>query len=453
MKKIDFTGLRHFNLGRALRRLGQSFTEGWYVKGDAASGDRMRLLACNYTSNVIANLVGGTFWTGFLLLLNADDAFVGTISIICTAANLLQFLMPLILERFPRRRTMLTLFRGASYFLNVALMGIIPLFPVGRQLKLLTVAVTVFLVNLINAFISPGLSIWHIQSVPNNVRRQFYSIITMTVGAVVAVVNLAGSKLMDAMTAAGMEYQGVLIIRGITVVLCAVEIYLYFHIREYPYETPKEKFGLKELFCEPFRHPLYLRTVAVAFLWCFAANVPSSYYTVYLLRNLNVSYSYITVISMLNVPVVLLLTPIWRKVLVKFGWFKTLYVAMSVYLVHYLLLSMVTRGTMFLYPTANMLAYVFAIGINLAFTGIPYVNMPEKRQTVFIGFYSSVTNCAALLGVTVGKYFVLSTEKMNLHFLGITFTNKQALMWLTAGLLVLATAGIWWIDRKTPRSD
>ena len=165
------------------------------------------------------------------------------------------------------------------------------------------------------------------------------------------------------------------------------------------------------------------------------------------------SYSYITVISMLNVPVVLLLTPIWRKVLVKFGWFKTLYVAMSVYLVHYLLLSMVTRGTMVLYPTANMLAYVFAIGINLAFTGIPYVNMPEKRQTVFIGFYSSVTNCAALLGVTVGKYFVLSTEKMNLHFLGITFTNKQALMWLTAGLLALATAGIWWIDRKTPRSD
>ena len=42
---------------------------------------------------------------------------------------------------------------------------------------------------------------------------------------------------------------------------------------------------------------------------------------------------------------------------------------------------------------------------------------------------------------------------MNLHFLGITFTNKQALMWLTAGLLVLATVGIWWIDRKTPRSD
>ena len=235
MKKIDFTGLRHFNLGKALRRLGQAFTEGWYVKGDAASGDRMRLLACNYTSNVIANLVGGTFWTGFLLLLNADDAFVGTISIICTAANLLQFLMPLILERFPRRRTMLTLFRGASYFLNVALMGVIPLFPVSRQLKLLTVAITVFLVNLINAFISPGLCIWHIQSVPNNVRRQFYSIITMTVGAVVAVVNLAGSKLMDVMTAAGMEYQGVLIIRGITVVLCAVEIYLYFHIREYPY--------------------------------------------------------------------------------------------------------------------------------------------------------------------------------------------------------------------------
>ncbi len=143
MKKIDFTGLRHFNLGKALRRLGQAFTEGWYVKGDAASGDRMRLLACNYTSNVIANLVGGTFWTGFLLLLNADDAFVGTISIICTAANLLQFLMPLILERFPRAERIYPV-PGGLWFSERGREGVIPLFPVSRRLKPLRRAIRRF---------------------------------------------------------------------------------------------------------------------------------------------------------------------------------------------------------------------------------------------------------------------------------------------------------------------
>ena len=61
------------------------------------------------------------------------------------------------------------------------------------------------------------------------------------------------------------------------------------------------------------------------------------------------------------------------------------------------ILALVTKGTLFLYPVALILAYVFAIGINLSFTGIPYVNMPAKNQTMFIGFYSSAANLAALL--------------------------------------------------------
>lgn len=453
MKRPDFSALREFNFRRAAKKLSNSMVEGWYVKGDAMSQDRLRLLMCNYTSNIIANLVGGTFWTGFLLLLNADDAFIGTMSMIGTAANMLQFLAPLLLERFPRRKAMLTVLRGILYVLNVAFVCVIPLFPVGAQFKLTMLAITILLVNIINALIAPGLTIWHVQSVPNNVRQQFYSLITMTVGAVVALVNLAGSAVVDFMTARGMEYAGFAIVRVVAFILCAVEMVLYSRIKEYPYESSGRSFSLKELFTEPFKHKLYLRTVAVAFLWCFAANIPSSYYTVYLLRDLGVSYSYITVLSMLNVPVVLLLTPAWRKVLGKFGWFKTLYVAMAVYLMHYVILALVTKGTLFLYPVALILAYVFAIGINLSFTGIPYVNMPAKNQTMFIGFYSSAANLAALLGVTLGKYFVLFTEKMHLDMFGFMVGNKQALMLVTAALVAAATIGVRAIDKKTPQDQ
>jgi hypothetical protein len=453
MKKPNFSALKEFNFRHAAKRLSNLALEGWYVKGDAMSQDRMRLLMCNYTSNIIGNLVGGTFWTGFLLLLNADDAFIGSMSMIATAANMLQFLAPLLLERFPRRKAMLTVLRGILYILNVAFVCVIPLFPVGAQFKLTMLAITILLVNIINAIISPGLTIWHVQSVPNNVRQQYYSLITMTVGAVVALVNLGGSAIVDIMTARGMEYAGFAIVRGIALALCAVEMVLYSRIKEYPYESSGRSFSFKELFTEPFKNKLYMRTVAVVFLWCFAANIPGSYYTVYLLRDLGVSYSYITVLSMLNVPVVLLLTPAWRKVLGKFGWFKTLYVAMAVYLAHYIILAMVGKGTLFLYPVALILAYVFAIGINLSFTGIPYVNMPAKNQTMFIGFYSSVSNLAALLGVTLGKYFVLFTEEMHLNIFGFMMGNKQALMLVTAALLVGATIGIRAIDKKTPQDQ
>lgn len=450
MKKLNFEAIKEFRLGRAARHIKGAMSEGWYVKGDPMSQDRGRELVCNYTSNIIANLVGGTFWTGFLLLLNADDGFIGTMTMISTAANMLQFLAPLLLERFTKRKKLLSALRALMYLINVAFIGVIPLFPAGNQFKLTMLAMSVLIVNVINAFIAPGISIWHVQSVPPNVRQYFYSVITMTVGAVVALVNLAGSKLLDVMTAHGMEYEGLLVIRGVALALCAVEIFLYLKIREYPYESSGATFRIRDLFTLPLKNKRYLRTVAVAFLWCFAANVPGSYYTVYLLRNLNVSYSYITLISMINVPVVLFLTPVWRKVLSKNGWFRTLYLSMAVYLGHYVLLALVGENTRFLYPVAMILAYVFAIGINLAFTGIPYVNMPENNQTVFIGFYSSISNLAALLGVTLGKYFILFTEEMDWNILGFHLMNKQLLMVVTAVLLAAATLGIRWIDRSLP---
>jgi len=279
--------------------------------------------------------------------------------------------------------------RGALYFLNVLFVGVIPLFPAASQARLTMLAITVLTVNILNAVISPGISVWHVQSIPQSVRPHFFSVITMTVGAVVAVMNLAGSKVVDFMTARGMAYEGFLILRGVAAALCVVELVLYSRINEYPYESTGAKFRLRDLVLEPMRNKLYLRTVAVTFLWNIAANMPGSYYTVYLLRNLGVSYSYITVISMINIPVTLLLTPVWRKVLARHGWFKTLYLSVGVFLLHFLVLACVTKKTLVLYPLSQVMAYVFAVGINLSFTGIPYVNMPEKRQTAFMGFYAS----------------------------------------------------------------
>jgi len=328
------------------------------------------------------------------------------------------------------------------------MIGLIPMFPVGHQAKLYMTGIGVLIVNMINAFIAPGLSIWHIQSLPNRVRKSYFSLITMTVGAVVAICNLLGAKMVDIFTAHDMQYEGLLALRIVAAVLCAIEIYLYFHIKEYPYESSGEHVKVTDLLVKPFKEKVYLLTVCVTFLWNVTANIPGSYYSFYLLRDVGVSYSYITLISMINVPIVLFFTPLWRKVLSRFGWFKTLYTAMSVYMIHYLILALVTKSTVWIYPISQLLGCFFAVGINLSFTGIPYVNMPEKNQTVFIGFYSTMANFAALIGVTIGKYFILSTEHVNFSFLGMNFGNKQLIVVLTGALMSLAVLGIHMISRK-----
>ena len=77
-------------LRRAAYSLRSTFVDSWYF-GDEESKSRLCHLKYTYNSNIVANLVGGNFYTGLMLLLGADDGFIGLVSMFVTGANLLQF--------------------------------------------------------------------------------------------------------------------------------------------------------------------------------------------------------------------------------------------------------------------------------------------------------------------------------------------------------------------------
>ena len=245
--------LTHPDFRAAGRRVSEMITAGWYTKGDPSSGDRMRLLFYHYEANIVANWIGGTFYTGLLLLLQADDGFIGTMSMISSGANMLQLFAPLLMERFPRRKKLLIFLRLAIMFFNIVLLGLIPLFPIGQQAKLTVFAATVLLMNVLNAFFGPGFSVWTMQSLPERVRGSFFTVITMTVGAVVAVFNLMGSALVDFCAAHGQEYVGLLILRALCVVMLVADTISYSKIKEYPYPGSDRKFTVKDMLLSPLK--------------------------------------------------------------------------------------------------------------------------------------------------------------------------------------------------------
>ena len=80
---------------RMLHSLGKIVHDGWFVEGDEQSNtSRRALLKHNAMANIIANLIGGNFLTGLLLLMQADDAFIGIIPMLTFAGNLMQLLSP-----------------------------------------------------------------------------------------------------------------------------------------------------------------------------------------------------------------------------------------------------------------------------------------------------------------------------------------------------------------------
>ena len=404
-----------------LGKLRDSLISGWYTPGERMSQDRACLVISNYTTNIVANLIGGSFYTGLLLLMDADDNFIGTMSMIGVAANMAQMFAPLLLERFTQRKKLLMTVRAITMVINILVVGLIPLAPVPHQAQLTMLGICVAVVNFAGSLISPGLSIWHIQSVPPRVRTSYFSLVTMTVGPIVAICNLGGSAIVDMFKARGNEYGGLMALRIIALALYVVDFCMYAHIKEYPYENAGSKFTLRDLFT--------------------------------LLKNMNLSYTYITAANLINVPVVLLLTPVWGRFMKGRSPFRVLWIGMLLYVVYYIGLAFVTENSLILYPIMLVWGFVMVIGINLPFASIPYINMPKEHQTVFMGFYYAVANFAALIGVTIGKYFVGATENVTIEFMGCPMVNKQYLLLLTGALIAGAAFLVRRIERTTPYED
>ena len=424
------------------------FTDGWYF-GDEDSKSRACHLQFNYTNNLICNLVGGNFFAGIMLLLNADDGFIGLMSIFIYAANSLQIFAPLLLEHFPKRKKLLIGLRLLAQSIQIVFLGAIPFFPVESRIKLVLFGVAVLIHNILFALISPGLSVWHIQFIPQNIRVRYFSLLSMTNGILVALFNFLGGYVVDLFKSIGLDVWGFEVVRFFALLLLVYDLFLLSRMKEEPYEQAKERVKISNLFLLPLREKKYLRTVAIVFIWSMIANIPGSYYSVYLLRDIQVSYSFITLINTLNVPILILLTPVWSRFLRRNSWLKTCNLSIMLYALHYFLLGCVTKANyMWLYPMTLIYAFVLAVGINLSFTNIPYINIPKDNQTLFIGFYSTMSNLGALLGVTIGRQFVTTTEALVLFGAG----NKQLLMYSVCILMLLGAAAIFLL-RKGVREE
>lgn len=422
--------------GASITRLYRKFETHWMVPGDDSSADRFVLIQYNITANVIANLVGGNFFAGLMLLLKADNSFIGLMTMIIFGANLLQLFSPYVLERFERRKKLLIGLRVAMQSINIVFIGIVPLLPLSYSTKLTLLALSVFLVNALGALMSPGYSVWHMAHIPQRVRVSFFSVVSMLNGIFVAVMNLAASRVLDSFKQAGNELLGLELLRIVALAIAVYDIYLLIKLRELPRTAPGRKIKFTDLVVKPWKERVYLRTVLVVVMWSMIANIPGSYYTVYLLKDLNVSYSYITLINMMNVVVLIAFTPLWRKLFSRRSWLKPLSWAMMLFAPHYLMLALVSPQLMWLYPVGSIWAYICMVGISLAFTSVAYVNIPHENQTLFIGFYSTMSNLGALVGAFLSRTFMTAFEGTSFMLLGIPFGEKQVMM-MAVGFLML----------------
>ena len=155
------------------------------------------------TSNTF--LTAGIFHTAFLIANDIDIVKVGIISFIPFLANTFSIFSPFILERFERRKGILTLGRLLYYTLYILGVTLLPLVK-GQNAKVISFAVIVFISNVINALTVTGYAAWHVNHTQQG-RADYISYMQTLSYVFTGIVLIASSLIADKLRDLHMKIQ------------------------------------------------------------------------------------------------------------------------------------------------------------------------------------------------------------------------------------------------------
>ena len=149
-------------------------------------------------------------------------------------------------------------------------MGItlLPVFVKDPTLKVVGFGCIVFIASLINALITSGYTVWHLNFIPDDVRAKYFSFQQITSMVFAAITLLTSSSIADALSGTPHELEIITTFRYIAYVLAIIEMVIMLFPKEYPYPQT-EKVRFKNVFVLPFKNKPYMFTMSLIAMWHF----------------------------------------------------------------------------------------------------------------------------------------------------------------------------------------
>ena len=423
-------------------------------KNDPLAKSRANISIGNLFATSWTVITANVFFVGFLRTVGATDTRIGTINMIMISCGLLQLVSPLILERFQTRKRYLLAMRGLHAVLNLGVMSVIPFLPLSADVRLLLVTATFVLSMIVtNGLIGSGLGVWHIQSVPNQLRASYFTFNNFINTSVNIISLISAGAFLDTLASSGNELYAFIVLRAVAALLTIMEIYFYSRAVEAPYAEQQQqpRLSIRSLLL-PLKHKPFLLMMTIMMSWSFLANLSGTYYTTYLLNYVGISFRTISVANSLSMVIGLCTTPLWGYLIRKTSWLSALGLCLPFYAVFYASFGFVFRESVWIYFLAMIATVGIAPCINLVAMNLPYMHTPLENRTLFISLFTTGNAIAAFAGVTLGNILMILMHDMRYRFMSLWFGNEQSMIFLQAALMIALAWGIFKIKKAVASS-
>ena len=370
--------------------------------------------------------ISGIFYTGFLSMYDMSITDIGILSFIPYIANVLSVFSPKILSRFPRRKPILLGSRVLYFLLNIVFTTLMPQFVRGSEARMVWFVVIKMAAAGMYALFSGGFTIWLYNFYPkdNNQRMQYVNLTQIFSQVLAGIILVFSGVLTDAL--ANSPYQGQLILffRYFAFALVLVEVVILSRAKEYPYQDAKD-LRLVDVFTQPFRYKKFRVCLIAMFVWNYFSNLNAGLWDYHLLNHLHFSYTTLNTVSMLHMICLLILSPLWRRILRRFSWVKSWGISLLLFAIPEFMFFCMTQNSTYLYFPASILRFSMIVGINLASSNMFYMNLPAENATAHLAFYNIGCNLFAFLGLSTGTWLSSLTGDNTVYMFGMDMYSFQ----------------------------
>jgi hypothetical protein len=266
---------------------------------------------------------------------------------------------------------------------------------------------------------------------------------------------IGSSLLFDSLKGSPQQAQIIMVLRFIAMgvfVINGLQLYLI------PQEFPYHKEGLstiREIFTTPFKSRKFLLTAWIAILWNMIANVNGSTWPYYVINTVGLGYTYTYIGTVIYTVGNIFLMKYWRRAINRYSWFSVLVFAVFIEGITELMIGFSTRRTVWVYVAVSILQGIDAVGLNLVFANLVYINLPRGNNDSCVTFWNLVCNLAVLAGSMLGTGFLSLVEPHGPYsFIGLPFYGSQFLVWIKfASIMLMCVYMRWAIPRMQPDEE
>ena len=375
-------------------------------------------------STVFGTLTGGVFLTGFALHLGMDEFMIGLLASFPFLATIFQLPASYWIERLGKRKTIAVRATGAARLIWAPI--VIYALWMGHGSGG-TGWIVLGMMFVFHAFVAVGYVAWlswMSDLIPDNIRGTFFGTRNMFNGVAGLLALLVFGNTLDFFK--GSDRLGIslgLSITFLTAVLFGVTSLRFLRkIPEPPLKTNSNNRRFFHNLTEPFRTPNFRKFSVFSFFWSFSVHFASPFITLYMLRELGLSYSIVASLGVMSALADLIGMRMWGKISDKVK--NKPVVSLMGWMAAFLPLAWATAqpGIVLIPVFLNLIGGGLWSGITLCTGNMLLRISPKENRTFYLSVYNIMGGIGATLGPVSAGLVLTLIKDIELH----VFTFKAA---------------------------